>query len=191
MEEHAHPFATHAARGYMLKYFTNEHSHQLQAIIPGKNFRDDPDAHLTWESQKPRGGERDHAPGEVEMIENMARGTKQGSGLGPALFHSAHHFDFGQTTVPIHSPIRTQAGQHFAATTRPELRPDIWFNASARMGQGQFENLEGERTNKINPEWNLPSDFHPYQQKKIASERELAQKMRAKNRKPRGQGSLF
>lgn len=192
MEHMAHPWAEHLSRGWMLQYHSTETSHQLQAVEPG--WEHAPEAHLTWASKTPKtsanAGTPRYAPGEIEMVENEGV-ARHGKGLAGALLHSAHHFNFGQTTLPIHSPERTTAGNVFASRHRPDLRPDIWFNMRAREGRGQFETLAGERTNKYEPDWNLPENFHPYQQQKAAKEQALAQRMRAKNRKPRGQGSLF
>lgn len=184
MEQHAHPWAEHLSRGYMLQFHSTDIQHQLQAIMPGSRFKDEPEAHLTWSSSGTH-----YTPGEIEMVANETTGER-GRGLAPALLHTAHHFNFGQTTLPIHSHQRTQAGNVFAARHKPELRPDIWFNTRARQGRGQFETLEGERTNKFEPTWNLPENFHPYQQEKAAQERATAQKMR-KPKPPKGQGTLF
>jgi hypothetical protein len=194
MEQHAHPWAHHLSKGYMLQYQTTHTSHQLQAVdTEEKDPEEDRAAHLTWASKTPKqtaGGAPKFAPGEVEMIANESF-NKRGAGLGSALFNSAHHWNFGQTTVPIHSPIRTKAGQAFATKTRPDLKPDIWFNAFAPGNEGRFETNEGEPTKKYEPTWDLPEGFHPYQREQIAKQQAAAQKMKKPAKKPKGQGTLF
>jgi hypothetical protein len=143
-------------------------------------------AYLMWGSSKPGTG---YEPGEVGYVSNQA-GKRQARarGLGGALFHSAHYFNFGQSTVPIHSMIRTEEGEHFASKVRPELRPHIRYDSESR----RLVNLAGERTSETQPKWDLPEDLHPYQQEKTRKQQAVAAKMRkGRPTKAKGQGSLF
>jgi hypothetical protein len=181
MEEHAHPWAGPLSRGYMLHWHGGR-EHELQAVEPDHDpRRDNPEASLSWDTQ------HGTHPGEVSYVTNPAgRHSERGRGLAGALFHSAHHFNFGQSTVPIHSPVLTDAGEHFASKVRPELRPHIFWNTA----KNSMTSFSGERSSETEPKWNLPEDFHPYQQEATAKQRAVASTMR-KPKPPKGQGKLF
>lgn len=196
MEHLSHPWAGPLSRGYLLHYQGGKHEHELHAVEPGHipgPRGDDPAADLSWApGHWKRDGMSGYSPGEVVYVHNEASKTEaRGKGLAGALFHSAHYFNFGQTTAPVHSPIRTEQGEHFASKVRPELRPDIHWSDKANRGHGaMLELATGQRTQKTEPKWNLPEEFHPYQQQQKDKDRAVATKMRGQ-RPVKGQGKLF
>jgi len=188
MEEHAHPFATHLARGYQLDLERSEHEHHLAAVDVSHPKYPSVHAELSWAKENDPG----HVPGEVTMVENMATqsytGAKQpeeiqrARGLGGALFHSAHYWNFGQSTVPIHSPERTQAGEHFASKVRPDLKPDVWHVSRGVSGTEAGPRGEREIRAPGKPDWapaewpGVPEDFHPFEQQRTAIRQAAAAK---------------
>lgn len=176
MEEHAHPFATHLARGYQLDLERSPEEHHLAAVDVSHPKYPTVHAELSWAKENKKGYE----PGEVTMVENMAstgygqHRVAAAKGLAGALFHSAHYWNFGQSTVPIHSPERTLAGEHFASKVRPDLKPDVW-NLS-----GESHDKEVRAPGKPDwapPEWpGVPEDFHPYEQQRTATRQAAATK---------------
>lgn len=61
--------------------------------------------------------------GQPNYLGQYSAGTTRYPGLAGHIFESAHAFDFGQDTVPIHSTDRTPYGDAFAQRTHPELAP--------------------------------------------------------------------
>jgi hypothetical protein len=184
MEHMAHPWAGPLSRGYMLDKEESPHEHHLAAVDVSHPKYPTVAAELSWAKEKQEG----YAPGEVTMVHNFATGygsygedRPRAKGLAGALFHSAHHFNVGQSTVPIHSPVRTQAGEHFANKVRPDLKPDIWYDTERRTEKIPEDKPRGE-----GPVWEGVSDYtHPYQREQIKK-----QKQRTKQR-DRKQGRLF
>jgi hypothetical protein len=193
MEEHAHPFATHVARGYMLDFNSSRYQHHLAAVDVSHPKYPTVAAELDWTRPK----DADYEPGEVAMVENFQRGhhaigkqEPRAKGLAGALFHSAHYWDFGQETVPIHSPNRTDEGEHFSQKVRPDLRPDVRYDSAGR-GRGDII-PEGKPPNE-GPIWpNVGPQFHPFQREKAAAQQAESAKARASvAAKASGQGQLF
>jgi hypothetical protein len=133
MEHLAHPLAEHLSKGYTFDFETEKlkgppgqswHHHALNARAPGRDHNPEhmSAARLEWTGSK---DEQSDYPGHIEWAGNQdtRAGTRPESrGLARALFKAGHEMDFGQTTVPVHSPTRTHEGDKFAAKTNmPEL----------------------------------------------------------------------
>jgi hypothetical protein len=186
MEHLAHPWAGPIAHGYMLDMQQSPHEHHLAAVDVSHPKYPSVAAELSW-ARKGSG-----TPGEVTMVENLATGhTKEGDararGLAGALFHSAHYWNFGQETVPIHSPERSEAGERFSNRVRPDLKPDVWANyrteeVHAPLGKPAHEP----------PIWeNVHYGFHPYQREELAQRAAADKKRKAKLKPKSAQGKLF
>jgi hypothetical protein len=190
MEEHAHPWAKHLAQGYMLDLEQSASQYHLAAVDVSHPKYPTSAAELSWAKEKTGG----YAPGEVAMVTNFVgqhsnlKDTARGKGLAPALFHSAHHFNLGQSTVPIHSTERTLAGEHFASKVRPDLKPDVWHLT------GESHDKEVRAPGKpdwASPEWpGVDEDFHPFEKERTKTRRAAAAKLAASTPPP-GQGRLF
>jgi hypothetical protein len=188
MEHMAHPWAEHLSRGFMLQFSSSRSEHHLTAMdVSDPKWGPQEAASLDWaKSHK-------DVPGEIKMVMNYQAGGKEthgqgvAKGLAGALMHSAHHWDFGQETLPIHSHVRTEAGEHFATKTRPDLKPDAWSNLDK---PGARYRTKGKASHAP-VEWpNVGPEFHPFQQKKAEAERTAAANM-TKPKKAKGQGTLF
>jgi hypothetical protein len=190
MEEHAHPFAKHLARGFMLQYDKHPTGHTLSAWDVSDPKWPSEAASLDW------AGSGAHHPGEVEMVTNYQAGGREthgagtAKGLAGALFHSAHYWNFGQSTLPIHSPVRTDAGEHFATKTRPDLKPDVWYPVRGRGEEHPEVGVAGKPPGAA-PRWpNVGEDYHPFQKAEI--ERRTAHLANLKRQSAnRNQGTLF
>jgi hypothetical protein len=177
MEHLAHPLAEHLSKGYTFDFETEKlkgppgqswHHHALNARAPGRDHNPEhmSAARLEWTGSK---DEQSDYPGHIEWAGNQdtRAGTRPESrGLARALFKAGHEMDFGQTTVPVHSPTRTHEGDKFAAKTNmPELTP---------------------RNNDF--DWRPPEGIHPFEQAQQAK----AVNPRAKtNPQAKGQQQLF
>lgn len=193
MESMSHPWAEHLSRGYMLSHFKSRHEHHIQAEDVS-----DPDwphtaASLDWKGSKKdlkyaEPGEGPHIPGEISMVENQA-GTLRSRGLAGAMMRSAHHFNFGQETVPIHSPVRSDQGESFSNRVMPELKPDVWNNYITQ----EYTEAPGKPAGEAPKYPNMPKDIHPFQKAAKAKAAATHAKARAKNRRTPGQeqGRLF
>jgi hypothetical protein len=174
----------------MLDYSTTKHEHHLAAIDVSHPKYPSEAASLDWSRKK------SDVPGEVMMVGNYQRGDRFGEekqerakGLAGALFHSAHYWNFGQETVPIHSPERSDAGEHFAKKVRPDLKPDVWHNY-----QTGGETAPAGKPRHEGPIWeNVSYGFHPFQREEQAQAEESRKKQSSKlrSRPPQGQGRLF
>jgi len=183
MEHMSHPWAKHLARGFMLDFSSSRHTHTLRAMdVEGSDPRYGPDeaAELNWERA------HSHVPGEISHVVNYQAGGREihgtgvAKGLAGALLKSAHHWNFGQETLPIHSPLRTAAGEHFATKYRPDLKPDVLRPAD--RGGSHVERRVRDKPEWEEPEWpNVGERFHPFQQE--------VEKHHPKQAK--GQGTLF
>jgi hypothetical protein len=190
MEEHAHPWAGPLSRGYMLDMEKSKEEHHLAAVDVSHPKYPTAAAELSWAKE----GVKGYAPGEVAMVNNWAsRGYGQepdprARGLAGALFHSAHRWNFGQSTVPIHSVERTYPGEHFASKVRPDLKPDVWHLT------GESHDKEVRAPGKpdwASPEWpGVHEDFHPFEKERTETRRAAAAKLTASTPPP-GQGRLF
>lgn len=141
MEKMSHPWAEHLSRGLTLahEYDPHEDFHVLQAqhdISSGARTGGTGDhgvyGELIWKGHRQAEGapNRNYAPGEITWVENVGRhpsmpaGVQERSrGIAGAMMRSAHHFDIGQTTLPLHSAARTEFGDNFADKVMPELKP--------------------------------------------------------------------
>jgi hypothetical protein len=194
MEGMAHPWAKHLARGFMLDFSTSKREHHLSALDVSHPKYPEEAATLDW-SRGPGEGRNIPHPGEIQMVANFQAGDKPSAtsrnpaaGLAGALMRSAHHWDFGQETLPIHSPLRTEAGEHFASKTMPELKPDTHVepHSGRRVSMAEGKNPEEP------PRWpGVGAEFHPYQQE-IMAKRGGLEGMRERRRAANsGQGKLF
>jgi hypothetical protein len=185
LEEHAHPFAKYLAQGLTLNYehlpahtsvggisgsiYHHDEAHSLAARKPRPDGSSEIMAHIDWKGRTNKYGTY---PGEIDFVSNrsMDPGINPSSrhpGLAQALFHSAHHFDFGQNTVPVHSTLRTPLGEKFAQAT-------------------------GGPTPPTGPEsgWKPPEGFHPYEWHDRRRHEESVRRI-VGAKKARGQGTLF
>jgi hypothetical protein len=114
------------------------------------------------------------------MIQNHVAGSEKGAGMGAALMRSAHHFDFGQDTVPVHSVSRTPEGKTFSDRVMPELKPNVWRNLHT-MEQTREDTGEPATASEMNhPEWpGVHDQLHPYQQRKAARDQAEIAKVHA------------
>jgi len=187
MEKMAHPWAEHLARGYTLQYGASQSQHHLEAWNTDNPHWPEKVATLDWQKRRGPHGPAAH-PGEIAMVENYAAGTPRGRGLAGALMRSAHHFNFGQDTVPIHSPTRSFEGEEFASKTMPELKPDVWNNY-----------INNERTTAPGKpfgeaaKWpDMPANIHPFQKVEQAQVDERRTRVSNKMKQAQsGQGTLF
>jgi hypothetical protein len=177
MEEHAHPWAGPAARGYMLDLEHSPNEHHLAAVDVSHPKYPTSSAELSWAKE----GAKGYEPGEVTMVENFSTGGRgvvphdpRAKGLAGALFHSAHYWNFGQSTVPVHSPERTYAGERFANKVRPDLKPDVWH----LTGEGHSKEVRAPgKPDWASPEWpDKPDDLHPFEQQRTATRQAAAAK---------------
>jgi len=191
MESMAHPFATHLARGFMLDFSSSKREHHLSALDVSDPKYPEEAASLDW--RRGPGEERNIShPGEITMVQNYQAGDKPSAasrnparGLASALMKSAHHWDFGQETLPIHSPLRTEAGEHFANKVMPELKPDVWQHVpTGRVMEGRREDT---------PRWKgVGENFHPYQQEEAKQVNDRLTKIRGQvKRRDSGQKTLW
>jgi len=158
MEEHAHPGARHLKSGVMFHHETTagrdiedpsfhnpgEHRHWLFAHRMGAAF--DPSkhignalGHIQW------AGEHDqHSfyPGEIQYIERQYGGEHR-RGLMTDLYKMGHEVNFGQSTVPTHSPTRTPEGERWS------------------------KNVGGPRPERKDYDWKPPEGIHPYEQRNL------------------------
>lgn len=192
MEHMAHPWAEHLKRGFMLQFDTHGGTHTLSAWDVSDPKWPSEAANLDWAR-----AHRTH-PGEIDHVINYQAGGREthgagvAKGLAGALLHSAHYWDFGQETVPIHSPVRTDAGEHFASKYRPDLKPDIHRRLGGHHSEDRVYTTPGKPPGE-GPKWpNVPSVYHPFQQEAAAAERQHAETV-SKKIKPilKGQGTLF
>lgn len=192
MEEHAHPWAGPVSRGYMLDMEQSPHEYHLAAVDVSHPKYPTSAAELSWSKE----GNKGYAPGEVTMVENLATGhSKEGDprarGLAGALFHSAHHWNLGQSTVPVHSTERSMAGERFANRVRPDLKPDVW-NLTGGSREEENKTRSSDKPAGEPAIWeNVHYGFHPFQREELAK-RAAADKKRSAKLKPRSpQGRLF
>lgn len=128
MEHLSHPFAQHLPNGYRAEFVPKddrgEHSlfalHDADvahAVRVARNPRDDASAHLQWRNA----AAPSHSyPGEILWADNSSKFSAQHPhepGLTRSLLALGRTVDMGQTTVPVHSPDRTEEGDHFAQRT--------------------------------------------------------------------------
>jgi hypothetical protein len=188
-EHLSHPWAGPLSQGYMLDYARSKHEHHLSAVDVSHPKYPHTAAELNWLTKKAT------HPGEVSWVENIDRDPDipeekhdpRAKGLAGALFHSAHHWNFGQDTVPIHSPLRSDAGERFASKVRPDLKPDVWEHSRTH----EMKWAEGKRPYE-KPTWpGVGPEFHPFQ-REIMAKRGGLEGMRARRRAASsGQGKLF
>ena len=193
MEKVAHPWAEHLARGYTLQYGQSRSEHHLQAWDLSHPKYPTEVAHLDWKKKRGPIGPATY-PGEISMVQNLAReeGSRmepKAKGLAGALMRSAHYFNFGQDTVPIHSPVRSFAGEHFASTVMPELKPDVWNNYISE----EHTRAPGKPPSEY-PKWPHTDikAVHPFQKAEIEARNTRLTKIRGKTQQVKsGQGTLF
>jgi hypothetical protein len=187
MEEHAHPWAGPLSKGYMLQHVSDHTAsgprHQLQAVDP--KWPGSPDAYLEWGGHNAN----DQVEGEIHMIQNHVPRSEAGRGLGGALMRSAHHFDFGQDTVPVHSMNRTPDGKAFSDRVMPELKPTVWRNLHTQETTSEATGQRLRPSEALNVSWpGVHGELHPYQQRKAARDRVEIAKVHedfAKRKQPR------
>ena len=135
MEHLAHPWARQAARGLTLSFEHDPEAHEnaLFAVRPEHRERPWATHHgvLQWADQQ----SHHLQPGEIAWVHNTSGMAQKdpttkvseehggGRGLAADMMRSAHYFDMGQDTLPLHSPSRTSDGDRFADTVMPELKP--------------------------------------------------------------------
>jgi hypothetical protein len=174
----------------MLDMEQSPHEYHLAAVDVSHPKYPTSAAELSWSKE----GAKGYAPGEVTMVENYATGevdNPRARGLAGALFHAAHHWNLGQSTVPIHSTERSMAGERFANRVRPDLKPDVWNLTGTSREVEQMQ----KPTNKPPGEpaiWEgVHYGLHPFQQEELAK-RAAADKKRSSRLKSRSpQGRLF
>lgn len=184
MEHLAHPFAKPLSEGLMLHYQKlgsrpgDRVEHALLAHEPGANPLSEHAGVLQWTNN----WSGDY-PGEVSWVHNVASELAYEKGeknphpdLAASLFHSAHTFNFGQDTVPVHSRVRTSSGQHFAERVRPDLAPAL-------------PDLDDETGQWKGSDWEPSPEVHPYTHRERAVR--SATKEPARVAPVPGQGRLF
>lgn len=146
MEHLAHPFAPMLPHGLMVEYHERDplhaNAHMLLAhrrVDPTKDpYGQSREAAgvLEWSNQ--HGGEY---PGEIQWVNNRTYGSREGHipGVAQALYHTAHEIDLGQSTVPIHSPLRTREGDAFAEKTGGPMPPGEGYGWRPPKGIHPFE----------------------------------------------------
>jgi hypothetical protein len=186
MEHLAHPWAGPLSRGYMLGFESSASEHHLRAVDVSHPKYPTEAAELDWKRKKSQ------HPGEVAMVINLQGSygvdkAERARGLAPALFHSAHYFNFGQETVPIHSPLRSEEGEHFANKVRPDLKPDVWHNYVTGVEQRQAGKPRGEPAAWEGVHYGL----HPFERAEQAKQEQTRKKQSGKLQSRSSQGRLF
>ena len=170
MEHLSHPWARQAARGLTL---THEHDpesleHVLWATRPEQVEHPLVSHHavLQWGDQHYR------TPGEITWVYNDSKRAQNypelrvsnehggGRGIAGDMMRSAHYFDVGQDTVPIHSPARTTDGNRFADKVMPHLKPErvaslhktVWPNRPPHPYEVKGKEEEQERVKQMRAE---------------------------------------
>jgi hypothetical protein len=191
MEHMAHPWAGPLSRGYMLDKEESSDQYHLAAVDVSHPKYPTATAELSWAKE----GAKGYAPGEVAMVHNARTYASdpdpRSKGLAGALFHSAHHWNLGQSTVPIHSTDRSMAGEHFANKVRPDLKPDVWNLTGGSQEEEEKTRSSGKPAGEPAIWENVHYGFHPFQREELAQRAE-ADKKRSAKLKPRSpQGRLF
>lgn len=209
MESQSHPWAGRLAQGLGLHFETvargdGRHHPDEHGLFAYRMGRDDPkggqtQAELQWIGG-PRGGDFPtkhlHYPGHVEWAGNSSSEIANAEqrkplypGLAKDVFHAAHTFDFGQDTVPVHSPIRTDEGYAFSQKVMPHLAPpDARDIDPGLSGDSPAYDWEMRRMADARHAWQPPVGLHPYeqQQQKASDERRAS-----RHQEIPGQMSLF
>lgn len=165
MEEHAHPGASTLAQGYRFEHSQGRSSnsrnggvmrHTLSAVPDGGHSQWDGVSDLTWASSH-------HPytyPGEIEGV--FTNKDHQRRGLARSLFRVAREMDFGQDTVPVHSPDRSPQGQKWSSAVGGP-RPPRGVPVAYRIPYSD------DRTGpmKSSRRWDLPEGIHPFQKDEV------------------------
>lgn len=190
MEHLSHPWAGPLSKGYMLSYSHSRHEHHLTAVDVSDPDQHEEAAELSWTKQRTK------VPGEVALVTNFHRDpyspeehrSPRAKGLAGALFHSAHRWNFGQDTVPIHSETRSESGEHFASTVRPDLKPDVWANYQS----GRTTRAPGKPRDE-EPKWpGIKGPIHPFEHEEAERRtQEIVKGLKARTDLNPAQGTLF
>lgn len=189
MEAHAHPLAPYVAAGFQFHereelvghrepgYWMARHTHRLGATHPQAEGHGTPSlsfpgdmthavAELHWRGEHHEEG----YPGEVEWVGRHSYEPRSSSGITDAM----HAFASlgGKSTVPVHSPDRSDAGDEWSARVGPaHLRPPS-SNEVENSYEGDDEAYQEHYDEWQN--WQPPAGIHPYERGHGAAPRSLS-----------------
>jgi len=169
----SHDFTYNTPPGEEEKWrqYRQPHSHMMYAS--GQHGETLGELHWAGSGQQRKSEHSGHYPGEITWVQSkrpltknnptgaIYEPTKSGNwrkarnphkGLMTDMLKMAHGMNFGQSTVPVHSPDRTREGEEWATKVGPEhLTPK-----------------------RFDFDWRPPAGTHPYEQKRNLSQRQFS-----------------